>query len=261
MGRSAQQTIESPGRETSVCLTKLSLVRTIDVCLSPPLLPLHDISEKTVVVVDILRATSSMVTAFAHGMSRIRPVAHIDECLELQRQGYLTAGERDGIKITEFDFGNSPLDYRQTSFEGKSLAMTTTNGTLAIEQSKAASQLVIGAFLNVSAVADFLKQQIHDVLVVCAGWKGHVNLEDTLFAGALLDSVSPQIQAGSDAALMAKTIYHEAQPDCLAFLSQSSHVQRLTNMGLMGDIAFCLQQDTYSLVPQLQGSDLVVPTD
>ena len=221
-------------------------------------MPLHDVTDKVVVVVDILRATSSMVTAFAHGMAKIKPVASTEECLLLQRQGYLSAGERDGRKIERFDFGNSPFDYQQDTIRGQSLAMTTTNGTLAIEDSKKASQLVVGGFLNISAVANFISKQNSDVLVVCAGWKKHVNLEDSLFAGALFDHLTSHFQVGNDAALVTEALYHQAQPDFETFLSRSSHVQRLANLNIQRDIAFCLQVDQYSVVPQLQGDHLVV---
>ena len=262
MGRSTQPTPESAGSDPAICINELiepPYVKTIDVCLTPALLSQHDVREKVVVVVDILRATSTMVTAFAHGMAAIRPVAQVEECRALQHQGYLTAGERDGIKIEDFDFGNSPFDYQQDALRGKSLAMTTTNGTVAIEQAKGARELIIGAFLNIRAVRDHIRQQEHDVLVVCAGWKGHVNLEDTLFAGALLTDVSPEWQAGSDAALLAKTLYTQAQTDCLGFLAQSAHVQRLGKMGLQRDIEFCLGRNVYPVVPRLRGEQLVVP--
>ena len=233
-------------------------MKAIDVCLTPALLHLHDVTDKTVVVVDILRATSSMVTAFAYGVHRIKPVAHPDECQMLRPQGYLTAGERDGIKIPGFDFGNSPLDYQRDNLRGKSLAMTTTNGTLTIEKSKTAPVLIIGAFLNLRAVADFLVEQEADILVVCAGWKGHVNLEDSLFAGALGHCLAKYVRAGNDAALMVNALYREAQSDLRTFLSQSSHVQRLAKLNTQRDVAFCLDTDKYSVVPQLQDDHLIL---
>ena len=222
------------------------------------MLSLYDLSEKVVVVVDIFRATSSMVTAFAHGIARIRPVADVDECHTLRNSDYLTAGERNGIKVEAFDCGNSPFDYQHASIRGKSLAMTTTNGTQAIELSKGASSLLIGAFLNLSSLAKSLVAQEHDVLVVCAGWKGHVNLEDTLFAGALLEQLSHHFSGESDAALTAQVLYQTAQSDLPGFLSKSSHVGRLQNLGRHDDIAFCLQHDQYDVVPYLKEDHLVI---
>ena len=208
-------------------------------------------------VVDILRATSSMVTALAHGARQIRPVAQVEACLALQPQGYLIGGERDGQKVAGFDFGNSPLEYQQSDWQGQSLAMTTTNGTLAIERSKTASQLIIGAFLNLTAVADYLRQQSEDVLVVCAGWKGHFNLEDTLFAGALAEHLSGHCTLSGDAALMAHHLYQCAQPDLSSFLATSSHGQRLQSLGAQSDIDYCLKVDQYAVVPRLEGGHLV----
>ncbi len=233
-------------------------MKKLDICLSPTLLPLYELSGKTVVVADIFRATSSMVTAFAHGIARIKPVADVDECRALRDADYLTAGERNGIKVTTFDCGNSPYDYQRESIRGKSLAMTTTNGTQAIELAKHASELLIGAFLNLEALAEYLAIQDNDVLVVCAGWKGHVNLEDTLFAGALLDLLAGHFSAESDAALIAQVSYQTAQNNLLDFLSKSSHVGRLQNLGRQEDIAFCLQHNQYRVVPYLQEDHLVV---
>ncbi len=232
-------------------------MKTIDVCLTPELLSQHDLSNQTVVVVDILRATSSMVTAFAHGVERIRPVAHPEACRSWRTQGYLIAGERDGEKIADFDLGNSPLEYQRDRVRSQSLAMTTTNGTLAIAKSREARRLIIGSFLNLKAVADFLTAQEASVVVVCAGWKGHVNLEDTLFAGALADQLQSRFQMGSDAALMASVAYRAAQPDLLHFLSQSSHVRRLQQLGRQEDIKFCLRQSLYEVIPVLEDGCLV----
>ena len=232
-------------------------MKTIDVCLTPELLSQHDLSDQTVVIVDILRATSSMVTAFAHGVERIRPVAHAEECRNWRAQGYLIAGERDGHKIDDFDLGNSPLEYQPDRVRGQSLAMTTTNGTLAIAKAQVARQLIIGSFLNMTAVVDFLKAQDMSVVVVCAGWKGHINLEDTLFAGALADRLHNHFQMGSDAALMASVAYRAAQPDLLGFLSQSSHVRRLQQLERQDDIEFCLRESRYEVIPVLEDGCLV----
>ncbi|MGB3852701.1 MAG: 2-phosphosulfolactate phosphatase [Tunicatimonas sp.] len=232
-------------------------MKTIDVCLTPELLSQHELANQTVVVVDILRATSSMVTAFAHGAKQIVPVAHPEECRAWRTRGYLIAGERDGRKINNFDLGNSPLEYAPERVRGQLLAMTTTNGTRTIEEAKGARQLIIGAFLNLNAVTDFLRAQASAVVIACAGWKGHVNLEDTLFAGAVVSALSSDFGVGSDAALVASTIYRSAQSDLAGFLAQSSHVRRLQQLGCQDDIAYCLRTDLCPVVPMLQGHCLV----
>src|SRR5688572_30244568 len=165
-------------------------MKTIDVCLSPDLMHLYDVRDKTVVVIDILRATSCMTTAFAHGINSITPFAQLEDCLAMKAKGYFTAGERDGKKVDGFDLGNSPFEYQSPHLKGQKIAFTTTNGTQAIVKSLGAREVIIGSFLNLSAVADHLKNSTENILVVCSGWKGRVNLEDTLFAGAVVDKLA-----------------------------------------------------------------------
>lgn len=229
---------------------------SINVCFSPQLLPLYDVRGKIAVAVDVLRATSSMVTALAHGVTHIVPVSKLTDCLAYKEKGYLVAAERDGVKAEGFDLGNSPFHY-QEGVEGRALAITTTNGTQAIQLSRAAEEVLVGAFLNVGAVADYLRNAGRDVVVVCAGWKGLFNLEDTLFAGALAEYLQHDFDLNHDATLAAYHLYQGAKTDLLGFLSKSSHVQRLERLHILPDIEFCLQLDVYDLVPVLQGEHLV----
>ncbi|GAB2548550.1 2-phosphosulfolactate phosphatase [Rufibacter soli] len=231
---------------------------SIDVCFSPELLPLFKLQGKIAVAVDVLRATSSMVTALSHGVVHIAPVSELTECMAYKDQNYLVAAERDGVKAEGFDLGNSPFHYREESVRGRHLAITTTNGTQAIRLSRAADEVLIGAFLNVGAVADYLRQAGKDVVVVCAGWKGLFNLEDTLFAGALAERLEGDFELNHDATLAAYHLYQTAKSDLLGFLSMSSHVQRLERLHILPDIEFCLQEDVYQVVPVLQG-DFLVP--
>jgi len=221
-------------------------------------MPLYDVKGKTVVVVDILRATSCMTTAFAHGVKSIRPVAEVEEGLALKEQGYLIAGERGGEKVAGFDLGNSPFEYMNEELQGIKMGVTTTNGTRAISLSKGASLLAIGSFLNLRAVSTLLNDQESDILIVCAGWKGHVNLEDTLFAGALAEQLTAKFTHACDSTLMAISLYHTAKNDLPGFLQYSSHVQRLQGLGIEKDIAFCLQRDLYDVVPLLKEDELVL---
>jgi len=230
---------------------------SIDVCLSPEMLHLYDLSGKVAVVVDVLRATSSMVTAFAHGIQKIIPVSSLADCLALREADFLTAAERDGRQAEGFDLGNSPFSYMTSDIKGKTLIMTTTNGTHAIKLSVAADVVLTGAFLNVGKVAEFVQATGKDVVVVCAGWKGNFNLEDTLFAGALAERLGTAFKPANDATLAAQHLYRLAQNDMLTFLSASSHVQRLKNLNIVRDVAFCLQEDVYEVVPVLKGDYLV----
>jgi len=231
-------------------------MKTIDVCLSPDLMHQYPVADCTVVVVDILRATSCMTTAFAHGIDTITPFARLEECLAMKAHGYYTAGERDGKKVDGFDFGNSPFEYMDEKLRGQKIAFTTTNGTQAIACSKGAREIIIGSFLNLSAVADHVLQDTNNVLILCAGWKGKVCLEDTLFAGALVEATKSHIQPDCDAPRMAQHLYNQAKPNMVAYLQNASHVKRLKKLNIEKDIAFCATENTYPIVPILKGNDL-----
>ena len=232
-------------------------MKTIDVCLTPELIHLYSLKERTVVIVDILRATSCLVTAFAHGAERIVPFAGQEECRQMKSRGYITSGERDGKKVDGFDKGNSPFEYMGTEVRGKKIAFTTTNGTLAIEKSKLAREVIIGSFLNLSSVIKYLLFSHNNILVVCAGWKGKVNLEDTLFAGALVEKLKNHIEPDCDAPLAAQHLYNIAKANMVDYLKNSSHVKRLNRLNIHKDIEFCLTTDQYTVVPKLVGNELV----
>lgn len=232
-------------------------VKSVDVCLSPDLMHLFPVEDRTVVVVDILRATSCMITALAHGVSGITPYAQLEECLRMKALGYYIAGERNGEKVDGFDLGNSPFEYMNRELKGKKIAFTTTNGTAAIERAETARLITFGSFLNLSAVANFLKESANDILILCAGWKGKVNLEDTLFAGALIHQLGNSIHPECDAPLMALHLYNEGKSDLNAFLKNSSHVKRLNRLHIEKDIEFCLKKDVYDVVPVLNDGVIV----
>jgi 2-phosphosulfolactate phosphatase len=230
----------------------------IDLCYSPELIHLYSLENKIVVVVDVFRATSCMVTAFAHGVKSILPVATVEECKALQATGLLAAAERDAHKLEGFELDNSPFSYMEPSLAGQTLAVTTTNGTVALTKSKTAAQVLVGAFLNIKAVANYLKTQPNDVLVHCAGWKGRPNLEDSLFGGALVEYLKESHTVAEDAAMMAQQLYNAHKNNLLVAVSDSSHVKRLQNLGIKKDIAFCLEHSKYAVVPRLVGNALVV---
>ncbi len=233
-------------------------MKNVEVCLTPDLVKTYGVENKIVVVVDILRATSVMTTALAHGIKSITPVATVEECQELKDKGYLAAAERDGKTVTGFDFGNSPFTYMDKSLAGKKLAVTTTNGTLAITRSVNAEEVVIGSFLNISSVANYLKTQPHDVMILCAGWKGKVNLEDTLFAGALIELMGDTFDSENDSAIAAVALFRMAKDDMMGFLKNSSHAKRLKGLSIIKDISFCLERDVYNIIPVLKNSELVI---
>lgn len=233
-------------------------MKTIDVCLSPDLMHLYPVVDRTVVVVDILRATSCMTTAFAHGIAAIKPFAKLEDCMAMKASGYYTAGERDGKKVEGFDLGNSPFEYMEDYLKGQRIAFTTTNGTQAIARSEGAREIVIGSFLNLSAVANHLLSTDNNVLVVCAGWKGKVNMEDTLFAGALVETLKDHVAPDCDAPVMAQHLYNQAKGDLVDALKDASHVKRLARLNIYKDIQFCMTADQYNIVPVLRDGVLVV---
>jgi 2-phosphosulfolactate phosphatase len=219
---------------------------------------LYKVQDKAVVVVDIFRATSCMTTAFAHGIGSITPFANLEDCRAMKNKGYYTSGERDGKKVDGFDLGNSPFEYMVDELKGKNIAFTTTNGTQAIAKSIGAKEIIIGSFLNLSAVVNHLRAGTDNILVVCAGWKGKVNLEDTLFAGAIVELLKDIYAPECDAPTAAQHLYNQAKYDMVDFLKDASHVRRLAKLNIYKDIEFCLTRDQYDVVPILRDGVLAI---
>jgi len=222
-------------------------MKSIETCISPDLINLHDLVNKTVVVVDIFRASSTMVAALSNGVKTIIPVRDLDECKTYKKEGWLIAGERDGKQAKGFDLGNSPIAYLNQAYAGKNLAMTTTNGTRAISLARGqAAEVLIGSFLNLQATVDYLQNSTNDVLVLCAGWKGKFNIEDSLFAGALSHSLGWKHDC--DATLTMESLYQQINGGLREFLQKASHAKRLQNHHLEKDIDFCLQLNYFDSV-------------
>ena len=228
----------------------------IDVCLSPDLLHQYELEGKIAVVVDILRATSCMVSGLAEGVTSIRPVADLETCRLLKADGYFIAGERNGSRVEGFDIGNSPFEYMEERLKGQKVAVTTTNGTLAIEKSKAADEVIIGSFLNLTAIAGYISKMQKDALVVCSAWKGKINLEDSLFAGALVEKLTATHEPACDAPLMMQKLYVAERANIVNFVKSSSHAKRLNKLDVYKDIEFCLQEDVYKVIPVLANGHL-----
>lgn len=229
----------------------------IEVCLSPELLPLFRLEDKIVVVIDVLRASSCMVTGLAHGIAEILPVATLEESATYGLMGYITAAERNGMKMDGFDLDNSPFSYMDPVLVGKKICMTTTNGTQAILLSAASKKVIIGSFLNLKTVADYLYIRGVDAVLLCAGWKGQVNSEDTLFAGAVMDKLNDSFSVGNDSALLARDLYRMHRDHLEQFLLDSSHYQRLSRLGIHKDISFCLRHSIYDCLPRLEQNSIV----
>jgi len=223
-------------------------MRSIEVCFSPELIHLHEVTGKLVVVVDIFRATSTMVASLAHGVTEILTFADLEACRAMQSQGYLIAAERDGLTASGFELGNSPLAYTDGAYAGRKLAMTTTNGTLAIEKSKGAAEILIGAFPNLQATVTYIQSRDLDVLIHCAGWKGKFNLEDSLYAGALVQALGESHANREDGAIAMESLFTQVGGNLASYLSQAAHAKRLQNHGIEGDIDFCLSLNLYDQV-------------
>jgi 2-phosphosulfolactate phosphatase len=223
-----------------------------------------DLSATVCVVFDVLRATSSMVTALSNGAKSIIPVAEISEALHFRshRNDVLLAGEREGVRIpvdltggVPFDLGNSPREFRQDIIAGKTIVMTTTNGTRALRACAHAKKVLVGSFLNLHAVADRLgKDAPAHLVLVCSGTKEECAYEDALCAGALCDLLWMTWSAGSvsDSALIARNLFWHERQDLLAAVSQSRNGLRLLSIPeLREDVRFCVRRDVLGMVPEM----------
>ncbi|HJU45866.1 MAG TPA: 2-phosphosulfolactate phosphatase, partial [Chitinophagaceae bacterium] len=187
--------------------------------LSPALLHLYDLTNTTVVIIDVLRATSTIATALSNGAKCVIPVDSVAKCIELGKQiEGITAGERDGKIAEGLQHGNSPFEYPSSFIKGKTLVLTTTNGTTLLHMAleKGASRIITGSFPNLSAVCDYLLTEKKNVLLACSAWKGRVNLEDLLFAGAVISRVKEHFTIECDSSQIADIVYEEGKEDLFA---------------------------------------------
>jgi 2-phosphosulfolactate phosphatase len=234
----------------------------------------RDLRATQCVVFDILRATSSMVTALASGATAVIPVAEISEALTLREQQpeLLLAGERDGVRIQShltggllFDLGNSPREFTPALVQGRRIAMTTTNGTRALRACAHARRVLIGALLNLRATAELLLREAPgQLLLVCSGTHDQAAYEDVLGAGALCDLLWPHYGSGTvaDSAVMARRLYHLAREDLAAGLAESRNGRRLLAVpALRDDVPFCAQRDVLQIVAGMgeDGSVMLLP--
>jgi 2-phosphosulfolactate phosphatase len=224
----------------------------------------RDLSQTVCVVFDVLRATSTMVTALANGATAIIPVAEIPEALSIRNRqpGVLLAGERNGVRIEAnltagiaFDLGNSPREFTPERIAGRTIAMTTTNGTRALRACVGAKQVLIGSFLNLRATGNSIEQMdAADLLVICSGTFDQAACEDILGAGALCDQLWPGYSRGdvADSARISRQLFQLAKEDLFSAIAQSRNGRRLlTHADLKGDVAFCIQRDLFGVVAEL----------
>jgi 2-phosphosulfolactate phosphatase len=228
--------------------------------LSPKLLSLYDISNSVVVIIDVFRATSTIATALYNGASRIIPVAEVQQCIEIGKKlGGITAGERDGKVIEGLSHGNSPAEYPRSFIQGKTLVLTTTNGTklLHMALNNGASEIITGSFPNLSAVCDHLVASKKNVILGCSAWKDRFNLEDSLFAGAVIQRIQEHFTIHCDSSLMASELYQSQKDNMANFIRKTTHWHRLANYGLEKDLEYCVTPDLANILPIYRNGDLV----
>ena len=233
--------------------------KKVEVCFSPYLFPLYKDEFDIIVVIDVLRATSAICTAFHNGVKELIPVSTIEEAKEYQQKGFLVGAERQGKVVKGFDFGNSPFYYMNPELKGKTVVLSTTNGTKSINIAKDAGTVVIGALSNLDVLKHWLEEQQKNILCLCSGWQNKFNLEDTICAGAILDHLlsTGNYSSEEDASIAAKYLFLSAKDNILGYLKASSHRRRLKNLNLNEDIKYCLTPNKAPVIPILQGDRLV----
>lgn len=233
----------------------------LEACFSPALYPYRQIEDAfNLVVIDVLRATTSICAAFQNGVESIIPVATIEEAKEYKRKGYLVASERDGQVLDFADFGNSAFNFMQDGLQGVEIVYSTTNGTQAMQLAPENGKMVIGAFSNLTALKDWLINQKRDVLFLCSGWKNKFNIEDTLLVGALAELILAEdidFYSQCDSVMAAIDLWKAAKPDVLGYIEKAAHRHRLKKLGLDDVLEFSFTVDTCPVVPVLEGERLV----
>jgi 2-phosphosulfolactate phosphatase len=244
-------------------------VTEIDIVLLPDELRDRDITNSLVVVIDVLRASSTITTALAEGARRIIPVFSLEEARKRAGNYHpdevLLGGERNGKKPSDFDLGNSPLEYKSQKIKNKTILLSTTNGVKAINQVQRAKKIIIGCFLNIQAVIQYCQSYSKEVLLVCAGERRSVSLEDTVCAGMIKyivegnnKQVDPNYPYHHDDALVACQMYLKFKDDLLHMLKTSSWGKHLMVMGLEEDLIFCTQENIYQYIPIMKKEALII---
>jgi 2-phosphosulfolactate phosphatase len=234
---------------------------TLFTILSPGLLNLYNVTDSIVVIIDVFRATSTIATALYNGAEKIIPVAAVDECIAIGKKLHaITAGERDGKIIEGLQHGNSPAEYPRSFIENKTLVLTTTNGTKLLHMSlqSGASEVITGSFPNLSAVCNYLVKQNKNVILGCSAWKNRFNIEDTLFAGAVIHRVKEHFTIHCDSSLMAEDMYMLHKDDMHQFIQKTTHWHRLAGYGLEKDLQYCVTEDVANILPLYKDGALIV---
>ncbi len=235
--------------------------KTIEVCFTPALFEYKLTQENYIVVVtDILRASTSIVSAFQNKVKSIIPVAGPEEAKAYKACGFLVAAERDGVVLDFADFGNSAFNFMTPEVVGKTIAYSTTNGTKSIQlAAEHAEQVAVGAFTNLTAMAEWLHKQEKNVVILCAGWKQKFNLEDSFYAGALVEKLNAfdNMEIICDSANVALDMWRIGKNNPLEYIEKALHRHRLKKLGLDDVLPYSFEIDTTPVVPVLQGDEIV----
>lgn len=231
---------------------------TVEVCFSPAIYPEFRKDDSIVVIVDILRATSAIVTAFMNGVNRIIPVATLDEAKEYKQKGFFVAAERDGIVRDFADFGNSPYNFKRELIEGRDIVYSTTNGTNCIMMASHCYKVVIGSYLNLDAIAGYVVREKRDLVILCAGWKNKFNLEDSLFAGALSELIlkNSGFTTNCDSVQASIDLWNIARNDIMYYIEKAAQRHRLKKNNLDDVIEYCHTMNLTRLIPVLKNDYL-----
>ena len=226
-------------------------MKKIEICFTPALYNLYHNTEANVVVIDIMRATTSICAAFAAGADKIIPVGTVEDAKKMKEAGYILAAERDGIVLDFADFGNSPNLFTPERVKGKTIAYSTTNGTQAINMAKDSKHVIIGAFINLSEVVEFLISDNSDVVIFCSGWKKKFNIEDTLCAGAIASKLieSGKFSTICDSTYASIDLWNIAKSDIMTYIEIAAHRHRLR--GIVSDkiVEYCHAIDVVKVLP------------
>lgn len=227
--------------------------KQVEVCLSPALYGTFKNDEAIVIVVDILRATSAICTAFMNGVKKIIPVATLEEAQEYKRKGYMVAAERDGIVRDFADFGNSPYNFSVDNVQDREIVYSTTNGTNTIMMASHSHEVLIGAYLNHHALVDHIIRKERDIIILCAGWKNKFNLEDTLFAGSLAEAVLDHAGFDTicDSTYAAIDLWSIARKDIMGYIEKVAQRHRLKKNKLDDVLEYCHTFDLTRKIPYL----------
>lgn len=231
----------------------------IEVCFSPELFQHFFKEDRIVVIADILRATSAICTAFHNGVNKIIPVDDLEEARQYKKDGYVVAAERDGQVLDFADFGNSPFNFTRESVGGKTIVYSTTNGTRAMKMAQKCYKTVIGSFINLNAVCEWLIKNEKDVIVLCAGWKGKFNLEDSVYAGAVVEYLikSDKFQTICDSALASKDLWSLAREDIVGYIDKAAQRHRLRRLNLDDVIEYAHTPNSSDVIPVIENGYII----